>query len=398
TSAIDTARTTLPQLPGILEGARQIRQLGPAGRQLITGADQLATGTDQLADGIVPLVGGIRQAADGAGQLAGGAGQFASGVGQYTDGVTQIASGTRGLATGVDGLATGADELATGTEDLAGGLGQAAIGGRELADGQRTLADGLAEGATRIPTYSETDREALKTAVAQPIDRAASTDLIPAANSTSWLMVLALWLGGLATYLVISAISTRALTSTQPTWQLAGWSLLPGVSIAVVQAFALTIIGQQVLDLPAGRTFAVLAMLLLGGTMFAVLNHALVAWFGGLGRLISVVMVTITAAAGVLSAVPAVFDLVNPLLPLTPVLNGVRAITSGGSGITGAVAMTVLWLLLGVTASIGAILRRRTVSLERYARLMPGKFAGAPWTGAPSSAGPPAYQAARRAT
>lgn len=373
--AITTTRTMLPQLPQLIEQAGQLSQLKPAGQQLITGADLLANGTGQLADGMVPLTAGIQQAATGSRELANGMGTYAGGVGQYTTGVGRIATGTRDFATGMDKLADGSDELATGTEGLAQGLGQAAEGGRTLADGQRTLADGLAEGATKIPTYSEADREALKTAVAQPINRAASTDLIPAATSTSLLMVLALWLGGLATYLVIQAISSRALTSTKPTWQLAARSLAPGAGIAVVQTIALTIIGQQVLGLPAARTFAVLAMLLLGGTMFVVINHALVSWFGGLGRLVSVAMVTVTAASGVLSAVPPVFDVIAPMLPLTPVLHGVRAIVTEGGGITEAVAMTILWLLIGVTASIGAIVRRRTVSPEQYARLMPAKFA-----------------------
>ena len=63
-----------------------------------------------------------------------------------------------------------------------------------------------------------------------------------------------------------------------------------------------------------------------------------------------------------MSAVPGFFDLVAPALPLTPVLHGVLAVLTGGSGLTGAVGLTLLWLLLGVTASLGAILRRRTVS------------------------------------
>lgn len=66
-----------------------------------------------------------------------------------------------------------------------------------------------------------------------------------------------------------------------------------------------------------------------------------------------------------------------PILPLTPVLHGIRAIITDGSGVTGAVAMTVLWLIVGLAASIGAVLRRRTVSPQRFARLIPKKFASA---------------------
>lgn len=404
--AITTTRTLLPQLPEIIDGAGRIAQLGPAGQQLVTGMDgladgatqlnsgaqalnqgltdgagqipqlvdgvnQLAIGADQLADGMVPLTAGIQSAATGAGQLSDGAGQYAQGVGEYAAGVGQVAGGTRSLATGMAGLADGADELATGTEGLAGGLDQAATGSRELADGQRELADGLAEGAQKVPTYSAADREALKTAVARPVAGGEAPALIPAASSTSLLMVLASWIGGLASYLVLHAVSARVLTSTRSTLSLVARAVVPVVAILAIQAIALTIMGQAVLDLSAVKTFGVLAMLLLGAAMFAVVNHALVAWFGGLGRIISVALVTLSAAGGILSALPVFFDIVTPLLPLTPVLHGIRAIITDGSGVTAAVGTTLMWLLIGAAASIGAVLRRRTISPEGYARLVP---------------------------
>lgn len=386
TEGLSTLRTLLPQLPELANGAGRIGELRTGGAQIAAGVDGLAQGTAQLNTGIQTFntglgqaAAGVPQLADGAGQLADGAGQFATGVGQYTDGVSQVATGTRGLATGMSSLADGADNLATGTENLAGGLDRAATGGRELADGQRQLADGLAEGATKVPTYSDADRQALKTAVAQPVAAGQQVpDLIPAASSTSLLMVLALWLGGLATYLVIQAISSRTLTSTRSTFELVRRALVPGLGIAAVQAIALTILGQVVLGLPAAKVVGVLGMLLLGGAMFVVVNHALVSWFGGLGRLVSVTMVTLVAAGGLLSALPAFFDAVLPAMPLTPVLHGIRAIITDGSGVTGAVAMTVLWLIVGLAASVGAVLRRRTVSPQSYARLIPRKFAAQP--------------------
>lgn len=405
--AVTTAQTLLPQLPEIIDGARQIGQLRPAGEQLVTGADQLATGAgqlndgvqalnsglaggtaqlpqlvgglrqlaagaDQLATGMVPLSAGIQSAATGARGLSDGTAQFAGGIGSYVDGVDGVSGGVRSLATGVDGLATGADELATGTEDLAAGLDQAADGARELANGQRTLADGLAEGATRIPTYSEADRAALSTAVARPVASGADTvSLIPAASSTSLLMVLALWLGALATYVVVRAVSSRVLTSARSSVTLVRRAVLPGIAIAAVQVVALTVLGQAVLDLSAAKVFGVLAMLLLGGAMFVALNHALVAWFGGAGRVVSVTLVTMSAAGGLVSALPAFFDAVTPFLPLTPVLNGVRAIITDGTGLAGAIGLTLLWLLIGLSASIGAVLRRRTASPDHFARALP---------------------------
>ena len=113
------------------------------------------------------------------------------------------------------------------------------------------------------------------------------------------------------------------------------------------------------LGLSAGQTFGVLLLMLLGGATFAVLNHALAAWWGGFGRLVSVVMVTLVAAAGMTSAVPAFFDTVTPFLPLTPVLQGIRTIMTDGTGLADAVGMTMLWLVIGLAASALAVARSR---------------------------------------
>ncbi|GAB3711312.1 YhgE/Pip domain-containing protein [Mariniluteicoccus flavus] len=395
TKAIDQTRTMLPQLPTLLKEAQKIRQLKPGGQallggidqfasqveagnarvpELVGGAKQLADGSDKLADGMPALVGGIAQSATGARQLATGTQTYATGVKAYTDGVSQTAVGTRELATGMNQLADGGQKLADGTGELADGLGKAADGGKELAKGQKEMADGLAKGATQIPTYSEADRQALKKVVAEPVARGGAGDLIPEAASTSLVMVLALWLGALATYLVVQAVSSRALTSSRPTWWLAARSIAPGLAIAAVQALALTVIGQMVLGLSLFKTLSVLALLLLGGAVFVAVNHALVAWFGGAGRIISIVMVTLTAAAGIISAVPWFFDAITPILPLTPVLNGVRAIITDAPGVTGAVGMSLLWLVVALVASVGAVMRERTMSPEKFARMLPKRL------------------------
>ena len=82
------------------------------------------------------------------------------------------------------------------------------------------------------------------------------------------------------------------------------------------------------LDLGAGRTAELGGFLLLTAAAFAALNQALVAWFGGVGRFLSVVLVVVGAAGAVTAAVPASFDVLRPFLPLTPALEGLRAIAS----------------------------------------------------------------------
>ena len=67
------------------------------------------------------------------------------------------------------------------------------------------------------------------------------------------------------------------------------------------------------------------------------------------------------AAAALTSAVPEIFDSVTPLLPLTPALEGMRAVAVGSGTGGGAAALLVAWLVVGLAAGVLATARRRTV-------------------------------------
>jgi putative membrane protein len=310
------------------------------GQSLVSGTGALADGADQLADGLKPLADGIKQLATGASKLASGAGDLSVGVGQYT--------------AGVHGVATGAEQLSSGLVKLSGGADK-------LADGTKQLSDGLAKGAKQIPTYDKTARERLSTVVATPVTTPEVTSVFSTVATTTLLAVLALWVGGLASFLVLRAVSAKALSSMRSSVRLTLASLLPAALAAVVQAVILTVLLATLLDLGAGATTRMLGLTLLAGLVFAALNQALVAWFGGVGRFVSVVLVVLTAAAAITSAVPEVFDAVTPLLPLTPALEGMRAVAAGSGNGGGAAALLLAWLVVGLAAAVLATARRRVV-------------------------------------
>lgn len=412
--AAKTAEKLAPQLPTLVEQSQQLGQLKTGGAKLVTGSqqladgatrlndnvgqladgvtaaadgsaslasglDQAADGTKKLADGMGPLHDGIvqidqgtRGLSDGAGQLASGIGQYTGGVAKYTDGVAAAADGTAQFATGMDQLATGADGLADGTTQLADGIGQLDDGGKQLADGATQLSDGLDEGADKVPHYSQHERTTLAAAAAEPVAGADASGkgIIPLGAATALLMVLALWLGGLATCLVIRAVALKTLISTRPTWQLVLHAFAPGFGIGVAQAVALTVIGQIVLDLSAGTVLAVFGLLILGAAVFTSINHALTAWLGGAGRIISVAMVTLTAAASIMSATPTFFHSLAPFSPLKPILDALKIVISGGSGLTGAVGMALAWLIVGSAASIASVVRHRQATPDDLRQLV----------------------------
>ncbi|HVK45554.1 MAG TPA: YhgE/Pip domain-containing protein, partial [Micropruina sp.] len=98
-------------------------------------------------------------------------------------------------------------------------------------------------------------------------------------------------------------------------------------------------------------------------------NHALAAWLGNVGRLIAIAFAVITTVSAVTSAVPTIFDTLRPLSPLTPALDGLRAILTDTSGAAPAVFALLGWAVLALAASAMAVLRRRTINLTELSSL-----------------------------
>jgi putative membrane protein len=366
--------------PGLLSSARRLAsgadQLADGGEKLAAGADQLSsgataldTGARKLATGVDGLAGGVSKLAGGIDSLADGTDTFADGLAPLSTGIAKIAAGARELSAGATALSDGTTELATGTSlsaqgagDLSDGLDKLSEGGNQLATGTDKLADGLAQGEDQVPTYDKATRERLASTVATPVTSPEPESVFSDVATTTFLAVIALWIGAMASYLVLRAVPARVLTSMKPSWRLALEGLLPGAIIGIVQAVVLTVVLQVLLDLSAGQVATLLPFAVLTALAFVAINHALVAWLGGVGSFVSVTLVVVAAAGAITSAVPAIFDAIRPFLPLTPALEGFRAIASDGTGAVGAAGLLLAWLLLGLAGSVLAISRRRVIA------------------------------------
>lgn len=311
-------------LPSKDEQKKQAKQLA----EFRKGGKQLVSGTAQLGSGLGELSKGIAQASDGATKLAGGLPQLTSGLKQYTGGVGKVA------------------------------------------DGSQKLADGLAKGADEVPSFSKSDRENLTTVVAAPVSPDGSAGVVP--PTTAWaslLLVLALWLGALATFTIVKPLDGRLALSTASSGVLIWRALRPGLIVAAAQAVVLTAIGAGVLGLALPQAAALAGFLLLAGAAFVLVNHALAAWLGNAGRLIAVAFAVLTTVLAVTSAVPAFFDTMRPVSPVSPALDGLRAIVTEAPGAPAAVFTLLGWAVVAFGASALAVLRRRTVRLAEVPAL-----------------------------
>ncbi|TSI19678.1 YhgE/Pip family protein [Brevibacterium aurantiacum] len=337
---------------GMEDISKNAPKLLEASKGLRDGASGVAEGNQKLADGMPELSDGIAKVADGSSELDDGAGQLSDGLGEFS--------------TGLDKYTTGVSTAATGTSDLASGLGTLSEGTDKYSQGVGKFADGVKKGADEVPSYSAPERDKLSTVASQNIKAPSSSEAgdVLQGSTLALLIMLALWVGGLVTYTVLKPIPASTLLSTKSS--VAVWlrGLVPGVIVGLLQALVLSILAVSVLDIGAVQGFDIAVLTFVSALVFMVLNFALVAWFGGVGRFLSVIAVVLAVAGRTIGAVPGFFDFIAPILPLTPAMNGFAAITAGTTGVGAAYGGLLAWAIIGVVMSLLAIVRARTTKPE----------------------------------
>lgn len=367
------------QLPVELES--QLGQLRGGLQQLSAGAGELITQTQplvdnapQLADGSQQLLGGIRQLnaeigqlPDGVRQLADGTSQLSSGVATLDEGVGVLADGVLTYANGVWQYTQGVDQVASGVGELADGLGELGDGAGELAGGVDEFANQLEEGADQLPYYSDADRERLAEVVSSPI--ADSDDLIETGRGaiTSLVLVAGIWLAGLAAFVVVRPVPSNVVTSNASSLVLWGRTLWLPTAIVSGLGLLMGLAGSLLLSLPAGTTALVMTFMVLLGVVFALTQHALAAWWGHIGRGIALVLLAVTVALGLSSAVPPVL---NHVASISPLHSGMLLVRSwiAGADVVAAAGVVIFIGAVMLLLSYAAVATRRQMSPAQFRR------------------------------
>ena len=109
-------------------------------------------------------------------------------------------------------------------------------------------------------------------------------------------------------------------------------------------------------------------MTLLAALAFVVVNQALVAVFGSIGRIISIAVLVLAAATGVVSTVPGFLRDVSAVLPTQGAVQALSAIVTGSGGALGGVLQLVAWLVAGGLVFALAVDRARVVPSRQFRR------------------------------
>ncbi|WP_309132722.1 YhgE/Pip domain-containing protein [Brevibacterium sp.] len=321
--------------------------------ELDDGAHQVATGAGDLHTGLK--------------KLDTGAGQLAQGAGDLHDGTVKLKDGTRQAKDGAGKLKDGSSQLAEGSTELDKGAGK-------LVDGSKELADKLTEGLEQIPTYDKADREHRSDVVAVPVDadkvKNNAVDVY-GEGLAAFFVSLALWIGGMITYMVINAIPYRALASSAKSTRIAWAGYVPGLLFGIAQVAVLYAVLTFALDFTAGAWLWTLLFSILVAASFHAVHQFCVALLGGVGRLVALVllMIQIASAGGTypVQTAPPIFQAISPFLPMTHAVTGLRTLIAGGDMFIAVQSAAVLLLMtvIFLLATVWTCSKKRMVTLTQ---------------------------------
>ncbi|MCP2370703.1 putative membrane protein [Agromyces terreus] len=337
---------------------------GTAAGDAVTAATSAGTASGYAtptADGIAQLT---SQSSAGLLTAAGKTDELAAGLSQLADGTAQSADGARALGSGASQLSDGADQLSSGSATLATGV-------QSLADGTDDLATGLRTASQSVPSYTDAEAQSLASVVADPVAAEGSGDSLFGASAVPLLATLALWFGGLGTFVALQAVSRRALTSRAPSALLALRGFAPAAALGALQGVLVAVVVQLAASYDVGQWFTFAGLCVGAGIAFAAVNQALVAVLGGAGRWISALIGVLAVATGVVSTVPGVLSEVAGLMPTSPAYNGMVAALTAADGVGAAVVGLAVWAVLAFAATTIAVARRRTTSVRALLRSAP---------------------------
>ncbi|WP_431280288.1 YhgE/Pip family protein [Leifsonia poae] len=371
----------------------QTQQLSAAAAGVNTGVNQVASGltqlsaacdaahgaTDPICVQLAAAAGGMTTGQGGnpslvalAGVTAQGTSQLAAGMPALTNGIAKSASGATQLSSGAAQSATGAAQLSSGVSQLSSGLAPLASGAEQTSTGAASLASGLQTATAKLPSYSSGDRSNLASVAAEPVtQKTAATDASGFGRSSIALFAaVALWLGALATFLVLQAVSRRAILTTRASGRIALDGFVPAAAIGALQGVLVAGIMQFALNLDVGHWFGFAGIAIAAGVAFAAVNHGLVALLGGIGRFLSMLVVVITLASGIISTVPGFFDTSMQFLPTSAAITAFGGVVESTDGVWQGLGGLLVWAGLGFVLALIAVARKRIV---RVSQLLPAE-------------------------
>ncbi len=310
----------------------------------VSGAAQLKTGAESVSGGIVQGQGALSAyIASNPGSesnpylqgLSTALSASKAGQSQVIAGLSNMKSSLITAETGSSELTSGSAKLLTGANELNSGLSQLSTGANSLSQGLQTAKDGmiqlkdkLSDGADKAVASTEDKKVAAETAVmSKPVSlQDNSYDIVPNYGSgfAPYFISLALWVGGLLSFFVID------FSSKPKTKVIAMMKYIILALLGTAQAVLLDLVLVNSLGLKVANPIEFYSFTILASLTFMAILQILIQHLDNIGRYIGIVLLILqlASAAGTFpkETLPVFFQIINPLLPMTYTVAGLKDI------------------------------------------------------------------------
>lgn len=314
---------------------------------------QLIPATARLSGGLQTLSGQSPALTDGAHTLSGGVSTAAAQVPTMVAGLRQLADGSATLSDSTAALAQGATAL----DDAAH---TAATGSDALVEGLSRLEGGLSDGAARIPTYTDADADHIADVLSKPVAVEATRDHGVANNGagfTPMFMSLALWVGGIAIFLVLPALDRRP-SPTERWWYAPLRPATTATLLGVAQAVLMMTIVNATVGLDARNVGGLILLAIAASLTFVAVNQACLAAMAYRGRFVSIILlslqITAMGATFPIETAPRFFQWIHPLLPMSYTQLAFREMIAGAGAdhaVRNALIVLAVWFAAAVAVT-----------------------------------------------
>ncbi|HEX4725212.1 MAG TPA: YhgE/Pip domain-containing protein [Pseudonocardiaceae bacterium] len=306
-------------------------QSDPAYQQLVQATTQAATLTGQVNTAAGQVKDETAAVASAADTLAADAPKLQAQAKGAASQIQQLANGAKQVATGAAALDTGLGTALTGATQLDTGIGQ-------LHDGATQLASGLANAQSQLPVLSPQQQKDNAATLASPVDVAVA-NLHPADDYgrglTPFFFSIALWVFGITGFLILRAVSHRALASRAGNITVAIAGYLPAGAACVFGGLLLYLVVDWGLGLNPVHPWEMAGLMSLAAAAFTAIAHFFRVLLGGVASAVMLILLLLqlTTCAGTYpyETLPTVFKVLHPILPMTYLVDGLRVTITGGN-------------------------------------------------------------------
>jgi putative membrane protein len=337
-----------------------------AALQVITAASNLAGHTQTLLQDVQAmntslttqqqiLTASVGALSSGIDTLAPNAIIALKGYGLINSATGQLSGGAITLTNGIANAHSGALSLYGGTQQLVANNGSLIQGATLVADGTTTLASKLADASSQLAIQSTSNATADH--IATPIS-AEVTDKGNVPNYgfalSPYVLVLGLYVGALTFTVIYPVRSKFGQAKSAIGWFFSKWSVSMFVGVGQVLILSLGMIG--ILGLRPVDPLGFAVVLLASSFTYMAITNMLAILFDNPGRFVAMLLLVaqLGAAEGtfpILTSAPF-FQAINPWLPMTYAIQGMRVAISGNVGGQTIASNTLAVLLFGIAANV----------------------------------------------